>query len=1029
MSKGQSIFNALVDSGVGFWDADMDNQTFMLSESLTKLLGFSDEIVTMQEFALKLPEDFRMNVGSKLKSSTEWCFPITSTQGSVWLEIHKIKSSRDVIGHLHYMGTARLMSDEEVGERIVLSGISVETLEPMFKALYLLSNETDFADGVHTILSTIKKQMTGVRTGFVRWDSGDMFTMVESVGATVIDQHGEAVVQNYPIYSRMLQNACETGCMHFFDEKNPLDKQWVTEEKFFIRNGVKAMIVVPIHLGNGKNWGILAVVSPTRSEWSAFDRQWVEMIANWISLCMQRLMLQKESEDQLSLITQSCIVGKFTTWEWMCQTGERKLSEFNGKEFQMSLHSEQDTYQNIHKADHQMFRKAHFDVLNGTSNEIALKVRLRNSNSGHMEWYEMLGKVTSCDADGVPERVIGVARNIDKEVHEEIERRNEIEFQNSIYNNLPAGIEFFNEKGELTYVNDTLIDMFGVVGGRDAIMGLQLFENPNLSEEFLNDVRNNDTAITHFKYNFKKTGKYKSTKQKPLDVIYQMSKLYKNGCFSGYMLVIIDNSRIVSQEHEIDMFYHYFIEIGKFAMIGMCWFADSKNGYVSEQWNINLGIAPETPYVRTLSYCKNVVPEDLEVYGSLLGRIFVGDIDSFQHELRVMHDDGMLHYIKTQFLRLTDVVIGISIDITQSKENEKMLIETRHKAERADMLKSQFLANMSHEIRTPLNAIVGFSDLIANSIDSQEARMYSEIVHNNNKVLLGIIDDIIDLSCIESNTLDMDYANNSVNAMCADIFTQYDARQHSKVEFTFALMPIDVVAHLDKGHVMQVVGNFISNAFKFTAAGRVHFWAEHNGHEIMFNVSDTGCGISPDNLARVYDPYFKVDTFSVGTGLGLSICRGLARLMGGRVEAFSTEGKGSHFRLTIPLIRPEDNAQEKEIQNKSVMLLSNNNETIQFTQYALSDFDLIIEQEHVFMSLWLKKKPYLTIIDQQLFGDSIAVVVASIHSHGPEYRIVVMCPVGVEIDLVAIEEAGATAIVFTPVTQEKFRAAITSCMI
>lgn len=1030
MNSTQAISEKLFRSGVYLWDVDMDNRTIIMSDSLRYLLGFQQEVITTGAVTALMPEEFRASLRDRITNYSEWPMPIYCPSGLVWLDMHKLQTIESPNGSKRYLGTARQMTEEEVGSYISESGVNVDTLSPLVNAIHLTSEDSTFDEGVHMLLTTIRTQIVGVRVGLMRWEGGSHFTMIDYVGGMLIDQFGNSAVHYKPIISEMNQRICESGKAKIEVLSADELEDWPMEKKFFVRNGAKSVLAVPIITDDNRVWGMIGILSPTRTVWSAFEKQWIGMISSWLSLCIRRTDLMKDMNEQLYISSQACDLGDILTWTWNRVSSGDIVITYSRPDNTTLTFSLNGFENNVHKNDRMRLNKITDQTLRKKTDIIETKLRIRKTKTDKMEWYDIKGRVTSYDKDGIPQKIVGISKNIDAQVRQKAKEKSEIDFQNSIYNNIPAGIEFYNEEGKLIYMNQTAFNVLGIKANDKRLFGLDLFDNPNLTEETKQTIRDKDEAVFHFTYDFMKArAHYPTTKDDSMDVIFKTSKLYTKGKFSGYMIIIVDNSELAKQTKQVEIFRQYFLEIGKFAKIGICWFTDSVNGYVSEQWNMNLGVDPNMKFVRNLSPCTRVVDEDLEIYGSLLRRIFLGDIESFQHELRVNQEDNKLHYIKVQFLRTTDAITGISIDVTQTRENERMLISARGKAERADMLKSQFLANMSHEIRTPLNAIVGFSDLIAQSVDSPEARMYSDIVRTNNDILLNTIGDIIDLSKIESNTMEMNYGINNINDIGVSVYNVYSSKAHKKVEFTYTPCQEELTAYCDKGHVAQIVSNLVSNALKFTATGKVNLHIQKTDSEIVFNVTDTGCGIPSDKIDKIFDPYTKLDVFSVGTGLGLSICKSLAASMNGKIEVTSTEGKGSHFKLVIPYISAEDaHLYQTSNIDGCIMLLSNDKENIQFVSYTLDQYPIILEQEHVFMTLWLEKKPMMTIIDQQMFGDSIADVVQSLHNHGTDHQVIVICRTGVVIDIDAIEKAGAAAVVYTPVTSDGFKDVVSRCL-
>ena len=247
------------------------------------------------------------------------------------------------------------------------------------------------------------------------------------------------------------------------------------------------------------------------------------------------------------------------------------------------------------------------------------------------------------------------------------------------------------------------------------------------------------------------------------------------------------------------------------------------------------------------------------------------------------------------------LILGISWDITEREKTEKELIIAKEKAEESNRLKTAFLANISHEIRTPLNAIVGFSDLLIGVESKDEKEEYIGIIKKNNKVLLQLITDILDLSKIEAETLDLQLSDTDANKLCADAILSCRIRLGAHVPIIFE----DHISycHLmtDKNRVHQVISNLINNALKFTETGdiRVGYHIIDN-NTIRFYVKDTGVGIKKEQVDSIFDRFVKLDSFAQGTGLGLAICKKIVERLNGTIGVDSEWGKGSCFWFTLP---------------------------------------------------------------------------------------------------------------------------------
>jgi len=307
-----------------------------------------------------------------------------------------------------------------------------------------------------------------------------------------------------------------------------------------------------------------------------------------------------------------------------------------------------------------------------------------------------------------------------------------------------------------------------------------------------------------------------------------------------------------------------------------------------------------------------ILPEDL---GPLNESIDIShrDCSPWQHECRIRATDGSIRWIFANSIpqRQADgstLWYGFLMDATERKllegENERQ----RRFAERASKAKGEFLAMMSHEIRTPLNAVLGFADLLESTPLDNLQREYLGTLRSSGAVLLSIISDILDYSRIEAGSLDLERLPYDPEEIVREVVRIEGPAAESKgviLEFSAAAgVPKEVFG--DAMRLRQVLLNIVANALKFTDEGGVVLRLSQCGEPdpvLLFEVEDTGCGMEPDQLDRIFKPFTQYDASISrrhgGTGLGLAISRQLVERMGGKIWAESTPGRGSCFRFTI----------------------------------------------------------------------------------------------------------------------------------
>ena len=481
----------------------------------------------------------------------------------------------------------------------------------------------------------------------------------------------------------------------------------------------------------------------------------------------------------------------------------------------------------------------------------------------------------------------------------------------NIYKNLPVGIELYDKDGQMVDLNKKDMEMFRISNKED-ILGVNIFENPILPEEIKQKIKDNENADFTFRYDFSKINKYYQPNSTTgfIDLTTKVTTLYDHNHEPiNYLLINVDKTEDTIAYNKIQEFESFFDLVGDYAKVGYAHFdALSRDGYALRSWYRNVGEEEGTPLPEIIGIHSHFHPEDRAVMIDFLDKVIKGESSKLSRDVRIRRADGNYTWTRVNLLvrnyQPQDNIIEmlcINFDITELKETERMLIGAKEKAEEADRLKSAFLANMSHEIRTPLNAIVGFSSLLEEAEDAEEKHLYATIIEENNKLLLQLISDILDLSKIEAGTFDIIPEQVDAQQLCNELLQSMQVRATEQVEILLAPELPELTFTSDKNRLYQVLLNFVTNALKFTSEGSIVIDYRINGNEVRFSVQDTGMGIEPEKQEAIFTRFVKLNNFIAGTGLGLPICQSIVTQLGGKIGVESEPGKGSCFWFTHPI--------------------------------------------------------------------------------------------------------------------------------
>ena len=480
----------------------------------------------------------------------------------------------------------------------------------------------------------------------------------------------------------------------------------------------------------------------------------------------------------------------------------------------------------------------------------------------------------------------------------------------NIFKYLPIGIELYDMDGVLVDLNDKELEMFHIEKKED-VLGINIFDNPIFPKEMKERLKKNEDADFTFRYDFSKVGSYyqNTQKQGTIDLMTKVTTLYNSEHQPiNYLLINADKTETTVAYNKIQEFEEFFELVGDYAKVGYAHFNIlSGHGYAQKSWYRNVGEADETPLSGIFGTYRHFHPDDRALLIRFLDDARKGLTTKLSKEMRVLREDGTYTWTHVNLLvkkyapqdRIIEI-ISINYDITELKRTEEMLVKARDKAEASDRLKSAFLANMSHEIRTPLNAIVGFSSLLTSTENAAEKELYNSLIGHNNKLLLNLINDVIDLSKIESGYLELrpDWVN--LTELLDESVAEYAHQVPSGVELLTNYPAHDSLVELDKLRIKQILSNFLSNALKNTTTGHVEVFYEVDHQSVRIGVKDTGRGIPQNMLEKIFERFEKLDSFAQGAGLGLPICKLIVEKMNGRILVDSQLGIGTTFIIELP---------------------------------------------------------------------------------------------------------------------------------
>lgn len=920
----------LTDLNVGWWEIDYKKEEMRFSDFTKDLLKLSANVIPLDDFVHMVRLDYREGILQKRKhddliTSSGKVFPLLSHNEEVWIRSKLLKKNTND-GEDIETGYFQLVPNPEVESPEVGTSLRLNNLLYQFNSVsqILLSFlKTDTSEAIiNRILTDILKQFKAGRAYIFEYD---WEKDTQSCTYEVVDDNIKPeidILRNLPItHNNWWTDQLFSGNSIILSDIEELPEEAAEAKDLLRLQDIKSLIVVPL-VSRDRIWGYVGIdIVDDYHEWSEDDRLWFHSLANIISLFIELHRSEKvalHDKEQLLKLYQNMPLAYIRF---------KILFDEDGEPIDYIPLEVNNATKKMFKSDPEGYLGIKGSETRSEFRDDLVSIKKALQSDGHIEvqqWIRGVNKYCHSVMYRIEkDEIISLYSDITEahKMHEELDRSEKI--LRNIYDNLPVGIELYDKNGVLVDMNNGDVKMFGLSCKEDAL-GLNLFDNPNIPEAAILRLRNQEPASFRIRYSFDILDNYyTSEKNGYIEIYVKANPLYDSkGELINYLFINIDNTEINQAYTRIAEFEESFSIVSKYGKIGYCKFdLFTRDGEGVAQWYNNLGEEPNTPLNQIIGVYNYVHDEDREKLFGHIRRVKAGEIDGFTEDLRVLNKNNTQTWTQVNVIKNpanTDPskleMLCVNYDITHLKETEIKLIQAKEKAEVSDKLKSAFVANMSHEIRTPLNAIVGFSGLLGDAEEKEEKESYINIIQENNEMLLQLISDILDLSKIEAGTLDFSYGEVDVNGLCAEIIKTYGLKtENTPVSLVYGKHMSSCKIYSDKNRLMQVIGNFINNAIKFTAKGTITIGFHLEGKDkIRFFVQDTGCGIAEDKLESVFHRFVKLNSFAQGTGLGLSICSSIVEQMGGEIGVTSKEGEGSCFWFTHPFTPKGD---EKEITN------------------------------------------------------------------------------------------------------------------
>ncbi len=571
----------------------------------------------------------------------------------------------------------------------------------------------------------------------------------------------------------------------------------------------------------------------------------------------------------------------------------------------------------IHPDDNEKVRINFDDHVAGKSRHYRCEYRVKDKD-GIYKWVLASGRAISRDDNGRALRIVGILMDIDSAriLSKQVEdTRN---FLQKIISSIESILFVKDDSGRYILINRAFTEKLGlkeseVLGKTSNELKVTVKLDTHLSDEIVIKQGVEQTYEEEVRLSDGKLYDYLVTKIPVRD---------KDGSVYAQVGLATDITHIKSLEKDLrNNVFSLDAAINGTGNGLWDWNPKTDDLVLNDNWFQMLGYTRSYFNKKYPKYCFKtfadfIHPEDFENVGKELEKHYAGETDYYRTEIRMLTSDNKWKWILAsgkvwEWDKENNPVrmVGIHVDIDYRVRIEEQLKQALLKAEESDRLKSAFLANMSHEIRTPMNGIIGFLELLASdNLAPQQRTEYMNIIRSSSIQLLNIVNDIVDISKIESGQISIHETFFDIVHLLERLEKQYKPGLEEKdlyFNIYCSLEEEERRLKTDQTKLQQVLSNLISNAIKFTNDGGLELSCSRKDKYIEFCLSDTGMGIPENIQSMVFDRFVQAEPelsrIHEGTGLGLSICKAYVEKLGGKIWLESSPGKGSRFFFTVPL--------------------------------------------------------------------------------------------------------------------------------